>query len=104
MFKYLEDILLKMAEHVHKKTKKKNLCLGGGVALNGVANNKLKKADQAIEILEMGLDYLFDDSKMECNFYQQLTISHTLKGDLKKVKMYQKKVNQLSISNQKNDD
>ena len=29
----LEDILLKMAEHVHKKTKKKNLCLGGGVAL-----------------------------------------------------------------------
>tara|TARA_B100001750_G_scaffold2689_1_gene2204 strand:+ start:1856 stop:3556 length:1701 start_codon:yes stop_codon:yes gene_type:complete len=39
----LEDILLKMAEHVHKKTKKKNLCLGGGVALNGVANNKLLK-------------------------------------------------------------
>ena len=37
----LEDILLKMAEHVFKKTKKKNLCLGGGVALNGVANNKL---------------------------------------------------------------
>ena len=72
--------------------------------LNGVANNELKKTDQAIEILEMGLDYLFDDPKMECNFYQQLNIAHTLKGNLKKVKMYQKKVTQLSISNQKNDD
>lgn len=72
--------------------------------VNGVANNELKKTDQAIEILEMGLDYLFDDPKMECNFYQQLTIAHNLKGNLKKVKMYQKKVNELSISNQKNDD
>ena len=26
----LEEVLLKMAEHVHKQTKMKNLCLGGG--------------------------------------------------------------------------
>ena len=37
----LEDILLKMANHVYKKTKMKNLCLGGGVALNGVANYRI---------------------------------------------------------------
>jgi len=37
----LEEILLKMVNHVHKKTKQKNLCLGGGVALNGVANSRI---------------------------------------------------------------
>ena len=33
-----EEIILKMANHVHKKTGRKNLCLAGGVALNCVAN------------------------------------------------------------------
>ena len=41
--KVLENILLKMVEHVYKKTKSKNLCLGGGVALNGVANYRILK-------------------------------------------------------------
>ena len=41
--KVLEDILLKMVEHIYKKTKSKNLCLGGGVALNGVANYRILK-------------------------------------------------------------
>jgi len=39
----LEEIILKMANHIHKKTGLKNLCFGGGVALNGVANNRLLK-------------------------------------------------------------
>ena len=41
--KVLEEILLKMANHVYEKTKIKNLCLGGGVALNGVANYRILK-------------------------------------------------------------
>lgn len=41
--KVLEEILLKMVHYVHKKTKMKNLCLGGGVALNGVANYRILK-------------------------------------------------------------
>ena len=41
--KVLEEIILKMANHVHKKTGMKNLCFGGGVALNGVANYNLLK-------------------------------------------------------------
>jgi len=39
----LEEVLLKMVNHVHKKTNEKNLCLGGGVALNGVANYRILK-------------------------------------------------------------
>jgi len=39
--KVLEEILLKMVNHVHEKTRQKNLCLGGGVALNGVANSRI---------------------------------------------------------------
>ncbi|MDC0202150.1 carbamoyltransferase [Candidatus Nitrosopelagicus sp.] len=41
--KVLEDILLKMVNHVYKKSKMKNLCIGGGVALNGVANYRILK-------------------------------------------------------------
>jgi len=41
--KVLEDILLKMVNHIHKTTGKNNLCMGGGVALNGVANYKILK-------------------------------------------------------------
>ena len=41
--KVLEDVILKMTNHVYKKTKMKNLCFGGGVALNGVANYKILK-------------------------------------------------------------
>jgi len=41
--KALEEILLKMVKHIHKKTGQKNLCLGGGVALNGVANSRILK-------------------------------------------------------------
>ena len=44
--KVLEDILLKMANHVYDKFKIKNLCLGGGVGLNGVANYRILKESQ----------------------------------------------------------
>ena len=37
----LEDVLLGLARHVHARTGLANLCLGGGVALNCVANQRL---------------------------------------------------------------
>ena len=36
-----EEIVLKMANHVYEETKKQNLCLAGGVALNCVANGRI---------------------------------------------------------------
>src|SRR4029077_7167503 len=36
-----EEIMLKMGRRVHRETGMKNLCLAGGVALNGVANGRL---------------------------------------------------------------
>jgi len=36
-----EEILLRMADHLHRKTGLRKLCLAGGVALNGVANGRL---------------------------------------------------------------
>ena len=67
--------------------------------INGVANNNLKQPEQAIESLETGLDYLLDDLKMEYDFYQQLTIAYTLKGDSKKANMYAKRASDLNLTN-----
>ena len=41
--------------------------------INGVANNKIKQPEKAIESLEMGLDYVIDNPKMESDFYKQLS-------------------------------
>ncbi len=67
--------------------------------INGVSNNSLDQPEQAIESLETGLDYLLDDLKMEYDFYQQLTLSYTLKGDSKKANMYTKRASDLNLSN-----
>ena len=39
----LEEILLRIIRHLHKKTGQQNLCMAGGVALNGVANGRILK-------------------------------------------------------------
>src|SRR5262249_18362739 len=36
-----EEVVLRMARHVHRVTGMRNLCLAGGVALNCVANGRL---------------------------------------------------------------
>ena len=39
--KVTEEIMLRMARHVHQETGQKNLCLAGGVALNCVGNGRI---------------------------------------------------------------
>lgn len=63
--------------------------------LNGVANNGLQKSIEAINSLEMGLDFLMGDSQMEFDFYNQLNIAYKAKGDLEKAKVYSEKASQL---------
>ena len=45
-----EEILLKMAQHVHKETGLRRLCMAGGVALNSVANGKILRETPFEEI------------------------------------------------------
>jgi len=53
----------------------------------------------AIESLEMGLDFILDDPKMERDFYDQLQKAYILKGNSKKANEYAKKMTQLNIPN-----
>ncbi len=65
--------------------------------LHGVSNINLNRTDIAIESLESGLDYLFDDPKMERDFYLQLSIAYTKKNDIKKAEQYSKMAAEIKI-------
>ena len=67
--------------------------------LNGVANNGLKRTDIAIESLETGLDYLLEDQKMELDFYEQLVVAYTERGDIKSAEGFRNKAKQIKGSN-----
>ncbi len=41
--KITEEVMIKMANHLHEITKMDNLCIAGGVGLNSVCNGKLRK-------------------------------------------------------------
>lgn len=67
--------------------------------LNGVANIGIKRTDAAIDSLKMGLDYLFDDLEMEKDFYLQLSIAYSERGDDKVAEEFREKANQINVSN-----
>ncbi len=67
--------------------------------INGVALNQLNKPKKAIDTLETGLDYIIDDTKMEKDFYNQLSKAHTLLNNTTKAKTFSDKAKQLESSN-----
>ena len=67
--------------------------------LNGISQNNLTNFDAALESLETGINYLFDDTKMEKDFYEQLSIGYTGKGDPTKAAKFTKKAQALQSSN-----
>lgn len=67
--------------------------------INGVALNALNTPKDAIETLEMGLDYIIDDTKMEADFYSQLSKAYTLLNNTAKAKAFSDKVKQLQPKN-----
>ena len=67
--------------------------------LNGVVNIEMGNLDQAIETLETGLDFLFEDPKMERDFYNQLELAYSRKGNTKKAQQYARKAAELKLDN-----
>lgn len=67
--------------------------------LNGVANNGLEQSDKAIESLEMGLDFLLNDPKMERDFYEQLSSAYNKKGNAEKAKLFFEKADSIKTPN-----
>lgn len=66
--------------------------------LNGVALNELQKPNEAIDILEAGLDYIIDDPKMESDVYNQLSISYTMLNNTAKAQSFSAKAKQLKTA------
>lgn len=64
--------------------------------INGVANNNLKRPKQAIEILQIGLDYVIENPKMEADFYMQLSTAYKLDNNIPKSQAFAKKAEALS--------
>ena len=67
--------------------------------IHGVSLNELKQAKKAAETLEIGLDYIIDDPKMEQDFYKQLNLAYTLLNNTTKAKAFLEKAKQLESTN-----
>ena len=67
--------------------------------IHGVTLNELKEGKEAAETLEMGLDFIIEDSTMEKDFYKQLSVSYTLLNNTNKAKTFSDKAKQLESSN-----
>ncbi|WP_035646605.1 lipopolysaccharide assembly protein LapB [Flavobacterium sp. ASV13] len=61
----------------------------------GLGSNQLKQFKNAKTVLEMGLDYVVDDKKLESNFNIQLGEAYNGLGDAKKKEEYFLKANEL---------
>lgn len=62
---------------------------------NGVALNYLNRHKEAIDSLEMGLDYIIEDNKMEIDFYKQLAKAYTATNNLSKAQTFTDKAKKL---------
>jgi len=63
--------------------------------VNAVANNKLSNYDKAIENLEIGLDFLVDDPKMEADYYSELSIAYKGVNNINKSQTFANKAQAL---------
>lgn len=63
--------------------------------VNAVANNKEGNYKTAIDNLEMGLDFLIDNPKMEADFYSELSIAYKALNNISKSQAFAKKAQAL---------
>ena len=59
--------------------------------VNGTANRQLDHLDLAVESLTTGLDYIFDNKKLQLDFYKQLSTAFELKGNIEESEAFTKK-------------
>lgn len=59
--------------------------------INGVAHNNLTESAKAIESLEMGLDYVIENPKMEADFYIQLSEAYKQLDNISQSETFAKK-------------
>ena len=59
---------------------------------NAKALNALKEYKKAIEMLEIGLDYIIDNATLEKEFYETFVNAYKKLGNSKKEKFYRKKI------------
>jgi len=63
--------------------------------MNGLALNKLGKYKEAIAVLSIGIDFVIDNSAMEADFYEQLSISHEKLGNKSEALKYKQRATAL---------
>lgn len=61
----------------------------------GLSQNALKKYQDAINTLENGLDFVFDDNELLLKLYEELIIAHTGMGNTAKANQYKQLVQKL---------
>jgi len=59
--------------------------------VNGTANRQLNNLDLAIEYLTTGLDYIFDNKKLQLDFYRQLSVAYKLQDNIVESEAFTKK-------------
>jgi len=67
--------------------------------IKGVALNNLKQPKKAIEVLETGLDYIIDDTKMESDYYSQLSEAYRQNNNITKADELNNKAQKLLNKN-----
>lgn len=63
---------------------------------NAIALNHLKKYNEAINVLTIGIDFVIDDTTMEANFYKQLSIAYIGINNKNEADKYKNKAIELS--------
>jgi tetratricopeptide (TPR) repeat protein len=63
--------------------------------LNGVALNALNRPKEAVDTLDIGVDYLIEDIKMEIDFYRQLEQAYIALNNLNKANSFKEKIAKL---------
>ncbi|WP_229796828.1 tetratricopeptide repeat protein [Algibacter mikhailovii] len=67
--------------------------------INGVSNNALNKPQNALDALEIGLDYIIDDVHMEADFYKQMSKAYGSLNNTVKAKAFSDKAKQIQSTN-----